>query len=126
MVIIALDAYFWVCLLWMGGFIPWFLFPLRIFRKCMLPAFLTCPADVFADNACRGPRQGYWVKLGDSELEKTVFLICSGWDQREKGDLSRFPAAEIGTKLGGRDLKSSRKSMGLLPSAHLLSKRSDL
>lgn len=88
MVIIALDACFWVCLWWIGGFIPWFLFPLRIFRKCdvcVLPAFLACSADMFADNACWGLRLGCWVKLRDSELEETVFFDLSGMGSKRKG-----------------------------------------
>lgn len=47
------------------------------------------------------------------------FVIPAGWCQRGKGDHSRFPATELGMKLGGLDLRSGKKSMGL-PSAYLL------
>jgi hypothetical protein len=41
------------------------------------------------------------------------------WDQKGKGDHSRFPATELEIKLGRLDLRNSRRGVGL-PSAYWL------
>lgn len=57
-----------------------------------------------------------WDELGGGRLEEKVFVSHWGWSPRGKEDHSRFPATELGTRLG--DCTET------LPSAYLYPGRS--
>jgi hypothetical protein len=77
-----------------GCFVPWFLFPLWIFRECnscVLPLFLACSADVFTGDTCC-----CWDELEKGKLEKNAFVIHWEWGEIGKRDYITFPATELG------------------------------
>lgn len=84
----------------------------------MLPIFLACSAGVLTGNAFWCWRLGYWDELGTGILEEKVSVIPWGWDQRGKGDHSKFPATELGMRRTGLDLRSTGRGVGL-PSVYL-------
>lgn len=55
-----------------------------------------------------------WIRL-----EEKIFVIFRVWGQRGEGNHSKFPAIELWMRLGGLNLKNSRKDEGL-PSAFFL------
>lgn len=58
--------------------------------------------------------------VGERRMEEKVFVICWEWGRKGKGDHGKFPATELGMRLGGGglDLRSSRKCL-CLPLAYL-------
>lgn len=59
------------------------------------------------------------MRLGEGKLGEKVCVILWGWVQRGKGDYSKFPATELGMRVGGLDLRSNRQ---VLWQPNLLSK----
>lgn len=51
-------------------------------------------------------------ELEEERLKKKVFVTPWGWSQKGKGDHSRFPATELGMRLGVLDLTSTRRGLG--------------
>lgn len=51
-------------------------------------------------------------RWGEGRLEENVFVICWGWGQRGRRNLSRFPATDLGMRLGGLDLKKQKEGCG--------------
>lgn len=50
-------------------------------------------------------------KCGEGRLEENVFVICWGWGERGRRNLSRFLATDLGMRLGGLDPKKQKKGM---------------
>lgn len=39
--------------------------------------------------------------VGERRMEEKVFVICWEWGRKGKGDHGKFPATELGMRLGG-------------------------
>lgn len=51
-------------------------------------------------------------RCGEGRLEENVFVICWGWGERGRKNLSRFLATDLGMRLGGLDPKKQKKGCG--------------